>query len=173
MDLFSQTTTEKEKIFRGLILLAIFVLIAILGYFSLKSGAINLTNLFRLPASIRQPAEENLEEVAQETSNFTLFEAGKIQEIAETGEGTTNLARRAVKQYLQANPQSFNLTPEHKVYIEDYLVKKIGASWLNLGQTLEFSENLIKEAIDNSANLSQTQLNNLTQYSQLVLSLNY
>jgi len=37
-----------------------------------------------------------------------------------------------------------------------------------LGEQLEISDNLIKEALAKSAELSPEQLENLTQYSQLV-----
>jgi len=73
-----------------------------------------------------------------------------------------------LKEYLQKNPQDFEVTPEHKIYVEDYIAKKIGNRWLELGEQLEISDNLIKEALAKSAELSPEQLENLTQYSQLV-----
>jgi len=66
-----------------------------------------------------------------------------------------------------------NLTPEHKIYIEDYLQKKTGDYWLQVGQKLTFSEELIKEAIEKAQTLTQQQLQNLAQYVKLVPELNY
>jgi hypothetical protein len=45
--------------------------------------------------------------------------------------------------------------------------------WLELGETLEFSEDLIKEALEKANELSPEQLRNLEQYSQLVPGLDY
>lgn len=101
------------------------------------------------------------------------MEPQKYAEEAKWGEGITHLARRALKEYLEDNPQSFNVTPEHKVYIEDELAKKMGGNWLQLGETVEFSDDLLKEAIQKAETLTPQQLENLTQYSHLVPSLNY
>ncbi|GEM_PF-2051240 len=101
---------------------------------------------------------------------------GRVEKYLETaakGEGLTHLARRALRSYLKDHPSSFHLTPEHKVYIEDYLAKKKGGGWLRLGQKVEFSQDLIKEAIEMSEQLTPSQLENLKQYSQLVPTLNY
>jgi len=95
------------------------------------------------------------------------------EEIAESGEGITHLARKALKKYLQEKGEGLNLTPEHKIYIEDYLQKKTGDYWLQVGQKLTFSEELIKEAIEKAQTLTEEQLQNLTQYTTLVPELNY
>lgn len=113
------------------------------------------------------PANEADEQVPEKT------EAKKYIETAQKGEGITHLARRTLKKYLEDNPQSFNVTPEHKVYIEDELAKKMGGRGLKLGETVEFSSDLIKEALQKAETLTPQQLENLTQYSQLVPSLNY
>jgi len=90
----------------------------------------------------------------------------------QAGEGITHLARRALKNYLEERPTDFaEITPEHKIYIEDYLAKKMGGGWLMLGETLTFSEDLIVEAIQKARELTPEQLENLKQYSQLVPSL--
>jgi len=95
----------------------------------------------------------------------------KYLETAQNGEGITHLARRALSQYLQEKPQDFDVTPEHKIYIEDYLAKSMGDRWLNLGENIEFSEILLKEAIGKAKDLTPEQLQNLTQFSQLVSNL--
>ena len=93
------------------------------------------------------------------------------KEKAAFGDGITNLARRALKQYLQDNGNSLNLTPEHKIYIEDYIQKHIGNRWLKLGEEIDISTALIKQAISHAQKLTPAQLDNLKQYAALVYSL--
>lgn len=95
-------------------------------------------------------------------------EAGSIIEKAAKGEGVTHLARRALKDYLEDYPQE--LTNEHKIYIEDYLKDEIGSQPLEIDEEIVFSENLIKEAIDASLQLTPEQLKILEKYSALVVS---
>lgn len=98
---------------------------------------------------------------AQETENSFI-------ESAQAGDGTTHLARRALAHYLEKNADS-TLTNEHKVYIEDYLRKKVGFQGnVYVGTSVEFSKSLIKEAIAASKNLNDSQLKNLQKYSQNV-----
>ncbi|MBU2068253.1 hypothetical protein KKE13_01590, partial [Patescibacteria group bacterium] len=85
---------------------------------------------------------------------------------AAPGDGVTHLARRALGDYLEDHSQ--NLTNEHKIYIEDYLKDNIGSKSLEVGEEITFSEDLIKEAIDASLELTPEQLQNLEQYSVLV-----
>ena len=92
-------------------------------------------------------------------------------ETASRGDGTTKLARRALANYLEKNPDS-SLTTEHKIYIEDYLRKKVSSNGrLAIGQSVEFSKDLIQGAISQSKNLNQNQLNNLHKYAVRVPSL--
>lgn len=91
-------------------------------------------------------------------------------ETAGRGDGTIRLARTALANYLEKNPDS-TLTPEHKIYIEDYLSKKVGAQRLALGASKEFQKDLIGQAIAASKNLNQNQLNNLHKYAVRVPSL--
>ena len=104
------------------------------------------------------------ETVSQETE-------GSFIEAASRGDGTTHLARRALANYLEKNPDS-ELTPEHKIYIEDYLRKHIGyKGQVRVGTSVEFSKQLIQDAIDQSKNLNDAQLKNLHKYAVLVPSL--
>ncbi len=92
-------------------------------------------------------------------------------EVAAKGEGRTHLARRALANYLEKNADS-SLTPEHKIYIEDYLRKKAaGKGSLRVGSSVEFSKSLIQDAISKSKNLNQNQLKNLHKYAVRVPSL--
>jgi len=115
-----------------------------------------------------QPAKLPVSEkaVIVNTSN------NQITAKANKGAGVTHLARAAAKQYLANNPSiSQSLTPEHKIYIEDYITKKTSTQGLKVDQQLSFSDNLIKDAINHSQQLSQKQLQNLHKYVLLVPSL--
>jgi len=91
------------------------------------------------------------------------------EETAKPGEGITHLARRALSRYLEGNEQKMaELTPEHKVYIEDWLQNRKGYHWLEIGDTITFSEDLIREAIESSLELTDNQLENLKQFTTSV-----
>jgi len=95
--------------------------------------------------------------------------AGEITETAISGDGITHLARRALKTYLSDNPQQGQgLSNEHKIYIEDYIKDNTGNHYLEVDDEISFSKALIQEAIDNSHNLTENQLNNLKVYSAKV-----
>lgn len=90
---------------------------------------------------------------------------------AEEGEGITHLARKALNDYLTETKMEINLTPEHKIFIEDYLKDRTGERWLKPGEKVSFSEELIVQAINEALKLTPEQLNNLRQYSTLVSNL--
>ncbi len=93
-------------------------------------------------------------------------------ETAARGQGLTQLARRALANYLEKNPDS-SLTPEHKIYIEDYLRKNVGYTGgiITTHTSVAFSKDLIKNAITKSKTLTASQLKNLHKYAVLVPSL--
>jgi len=92
-------------------------------------------------------------------------------ETAARGDSTTRLARRALANYLEKNPDSA-LTPDHKIFIEDYLVKNSGYKGrVTVGSSVEFQKDLIQKAIAQSKNLSAGQLKNLHKYAVQVPSL--
>ena len=100
------------------------------------------------------------------TETILPFDGKMYEETAESGEGITHLARRALSRYLQDNEQKIaELTPEHKVYIEDWLQNRKGYHWLEIGDTITFSEDLIREAVESSLELTDAQLENLKQFT--------
>mgnify|MGYP001286311705 CR=1 FL=1 len=100
-----------------------------------------------------------------ETSRET---AGSFVETAERGDGLTHLARKATANYLEKNPDS-SLTVEHRIYIEDYLRKAVThEGGVKIGTSVEFSKDLIGQAIAQSKTLSEGQLKNLEKYSSRV-----
>ncbi len=170
----------KSKKLRQLLILAIVVfLVGLVAYFAITNWEKMSDNLSKFPAGLFFATEEGEEKdndiiVDEDMVNDEFFPLDKVKpgddytETAEKGEGITHLARRAIKRYLEQNPQEFEMTAEHKVYAEDYIAKEMGSSWLELGQQVDISSDLITEAISASSELSEEQLDNLTQYSQLV-----
>lgn len=108
--------------------------------------------------------KKNVSEAPAEMSHET---EDSFVETAIVGEGTTHLARRALMNSLEKNPDS-SLTSEHKIYIEDYLRKHVAQKQVHIGASVEFSKSLINEAIAQSKTLNSHQLNNLKKYSARV-----
>lgn len=143
----------------------------------IKAGAISVTE--KIEAEEQKRAEEEaaaaedettdavegstpIEQMPEETSVET---SESFVETATPGDGVTNLARRALANSLEKNPDP-TLTGAHKVYIEDYMQKNVGHSGpLYVGDTVEFSKTLINEAIASAHTLSDAQLQNLQPYA--------
>jgi hypothetical protein len=135
---------------------------------SFEEGIAGLAEELAIQEEIISPAEEETEERAiEEIIPEGRKESGVIIEKAVKGDGVTHLARRALKDYLK--DQSQELTNEDKIYIEDYLKDEIGSRPLEIDEEITFSEDLIKEAIDASLQLTPEQLKNLEKYSALVV----
>jgi len=121
----------------------------------------------------KQPQLKVIEKVSDENQNprEVRTENDKIIVTAKKGEGYTHLARRALAQYIKTTGAQ-DLQAEHKIFIEDYLQKKIeNKSGVKVGAEVGFSQNQIQQAIDQALALGAAQLNNLHQYVQLVPSL--
>jgi hypothetical protein len=130
-----------------------------------KPEDINIENQQNPAPGITAPEEKKATEITKKENGQYTVKAGQ-------GAGITHLARAAVKEYLDDNPEiKQNITAEHKIYIEDYIKNKTGSYGLKIDQELTFDEGLIKEAIDESMKLNQKQLENLHQYVLLVPSL--
>lgn len=116
--------------------------------------------------------EEKTEPVSEVSPETTSSETeSSFIETAGKGNGVTHLARRALANYLEKNPDS-ELLPEHKIYIEDYMRKKVGfKGGVRVGTSVEFSKDLVKEAIEKSKGLNEAQIKNLHKYVVLVPSL--
>ncbi|HHD92637.1 MAG TPA: hypothetical protein ENL06_03410 [Candidatus Portnoybacteria bacterium] len=93
---------------------------------------------------------------------------------AAPGDGITQLARRALSEYIKQHPDTGKkLTREHRVYIEDYLKDQIvkqrnGRKSLEIGEKISFSTDLIQNAIQSSQKLTQKQLDYLKTFSQRI-----
>lgn len=107
-------------------------------------------------------------EVKTETKAEKTGEGYTVQ--AASGDGLTNLARKALREYLVANPDA-SLTKEHKIYIEDYLQKRVAQGKLHPGNSRVFSDSLVKDSISQAKTLNESQLKNLQKYSARVSNL--
>lgn len=87
---------------------------------------------------------------------------------AQSGEGITHLARRALSEYLEKNNRQDELSSEQKIFIEDYLQNRTGTENLHLGESRTFTVAHIEEAVNASKQLNETQLKNLEKYAQVV-----
>lgn len=85
-----------------------------------------------------------------------------ITEEAERGDSVTLLARRAIAERFQ--DESLLLSPEQRIYAEDFVQKSIGAPAIYAGQKLSFAAKLLDEAIQKSQALTPRQLKNLSRY---------
>jgi hypothetical protein len=113
---------------------------------------------------INDQVEESQTAISEETDEAFI-------ESAARGDSRTTLARKALRNYLEKNNDS-SLTAEHKIYIEDYLQKTVGhTSGVNVGTQISFSKTHIRDAIEKSKTLTESQLNNLTKYAQRVPNL--
>ncbi|MDQ1284378.1 MAG: hypothetical protein QG620_726 [Patescibacteria group bacterium] len=129
-----------------------------------KSGQKQDTQEKSAGKTANTPSEKvSSEATSQETENSFI-------ETAVQGDGTTKMARRAAANYLEKNPDS-GLTAEHKIYVEDYMRKRVQSGNIKVGTSVEFSKSLIQEAIAKSKGLSDSQLKNLHQYAVRVPSL--
>lgn len=170
LPLISRVKINKKKIIIGGLVL-VFALILVAGYFTGRQmdnfPEINLAGLLTA-----LPSSQEKEDAAEEPRILEGKDEGSkvYKETAQAGEGITHLARKALKSYFEAKGDDFNLTPEHKVYAEDYIKRMTGDRWLILGEEVVFSEDLISEAINKALELDQNQLENLKQYSALISS---
>lgn len=91
-------------------------------------------------------------------------------ETAEAGDGMTHLARRALTHALENN-SDWNLSAEQKVYVEDYLQKHVGGNHaVNPGSKVEFSKEMMNQAIENARGLNEAQLARIKPYAEKVSS---
>lgn len=110
---------------------------------------------------------EVLNEEKQQLPEATKTDDGYV-EVASAGNGMTHLARRATTRYLSENNVGYAVTNEHRIYMEDYIKDRIGATPLALGATQAISFDLIREAAEAAGRLNERQLKNLTQYTYVL-----
>lgn len=119
----------------------------------------------RAPAAARQTlTPEQLKDQANRLPEVQRSDSGYV-EVAQAGDGITHLSRRAATRWLAENEAGYNVSDEHRIYIEDYVQNRIGTSALSIGETHDVSFDLVKEAVESAQTLTDAQLNNLSQYT--------
>lgn len=119
----------------------------------------------------KESEKTNQPQTSSVTADASQETESSFIEIAQKGEGLTHLARRALADSLEKNPDS-QLSASHKIYIEDYLRKHTNHKGsVRISTKVEFSKDLIKEAIEKSKGLNERQLKNLEKYAKRVPSL--
>lgn len=120
------------------------------------------------PAPIVAPREpvsrEQLQQLVQDLPAGERNEQG-FTETAQAGDGITHLARRAATRYLAETDPGFQVTSEHRIYIEDYLKDAIGREGLAIGETRNISTDLMRQAVEAAGQLTDRQLQNLSKYT--------
>ena len=92
-------------------------------------------------------------------------ENGTYTMTAERGDGVTHLARDAVSQYLENNPdQAEQVTPAHRVYLETVLTQRNYQPSLEVGETVSFSQSEVSNAVQDAVELPQDEVNDWQPY---------
>lgn len=91
---------------------------------------------------------------------------GTFSATARTGQGVTHLARQIIRQYSEEN--GIILTPEQKVYAEDFLRRRTSVKSPTIGQEISFSAEDVENAVNRARQLSERLLQNLTPYADKV-----
>ncbi len=173
----SAEADEKKKGFRNGIIAAVVIVVLVAAgiYFATKNDDEAKTEdeqaTEQSASEVKQEiAKEEIEELKKNPTEVKVEGAhkdGKYTEVANKGDGVTQLGRRALANYEKLNsdklPEKFS--NEHRIYVEDYLMKHTSSKWLGVGDQFDFSDELVEEAIEKASALTDSQLQNLTQYS--------
>lgn len=133
-----------------------------------RVAAETTTTDLKTPTEPKEAAEPKSISAEQEPLTEPYRTDTGFVEVAEAGNGVTHLARRASSRWLSENQAGYAVTDEHRIYIEDYIQKKTESNGLALGGTLEIGFDLIQEAVTAAKELSESQLNNLSQYTYVL-----
>lgn len=134
--------------------------ISVIGGETAKEEAQKAEGVQPAAGEAAKPEEAVSPQTSQETESSFI-------ETAVRGDSTTKLARRALANYLEKNPDT-NLTAAHKIFIEDLLRRQVADGHLKIGDTREFSKDSIAKAIEKSKTLNDRQLKNLQKFAQRV-----
>jgi len=114
-----------------------------------------------------QPAETTAKPAVSAPAEASKETESAFVETAIKGDSTTKLARRALANYLEKSPDA-SLSAEHKIYIEDYLRRQVTNGRIKVGESREFTKDMIAKSIEKSKGLTDKQLKNLEKYSKRV-----
>ena len=119
-------------------------------------------------ATETEETETKSEEVATDNTDIQKSET-QITIKANTGDGVTHLARRAVAEY--SKDKEITLSKEQKIYAETILKNKYYQQYLNLSQEVQFELSDLEDTVQNAQNLSENEIKAWSKYSHLVPSL--
>lgn len=118
----------------------------------------------------KEVAENKTEETKKEEMSTDIQKTEtKITLKAQTGDGVTHLARKAVAEY--SKDKNITLSKEQKLYAETVLKDKNYKHHLNPGQEVEFDVNSLSDTIQKAQNLSEKEIKAWSKYTHLVPSL--
>ena len=173
---FEKRPNEKKNV-------TLSILILVFGFVTLREhgfGAIFSAASQRIAEEVGEmfPEEEEIveEEEDEEREDEEVVvtspaEKESYSEFARKGEGLTHLARRAVTSHMEK--EGLSLSAEERVYVEDYVQKRLAPEkteprFLEIGEEVEISYELIEEGVTQAKNLTPAQIDNLSQYANLV-----
>lgn len=130
--------------------------------------AANAEKNFSIGVTDVSKEKENGNAISSNSSGNSLITPAekKYEEVAGNGDSITTLARKAIKEYMDAN--GIKINSEQRVFCEDYIQKKIGDRGINTGESVVVSGDLITEAVNKSLDLSPSQIENLTNFTELI-----
>jgi hypothetical protein len=125
----------------------------------------NETTTITPPATSVEPIEKNqLQDMSRDLPVAERAGAAYVEK-ALAGDGITHLARRSTTRWLAENNAGYQITNEHRIYIEDYIQNKIGSDGLSIGEARTISFELISEVVKAAGELNDQQLRNLSHYT--------
>ncbi len=140
-------------------------------YFLLAIGlVVGINWLARHRTAQPSATELPIDDMAIKTPGQAAVTASTGTVTLSAGQGLTHAARQVIRQYLEAN--NTTLTPEQKVYAEDYLRRHpvTPTKTLHPGQTVAFGASDITDSVTKALALPDDALKNLTKYAKKVSS---
>ncbi len=116
-----------------------------------------------------EEVEKDEDVVEPEETEMVALSPGSYTTQVSSGEGRTHIARRALSNFEETGAAG-ELTNEHRIYIEDYVQMRMDVSFVQEGDSITISGDLLEEAVEKAHELTDAELQNLKQYSVLVFS---
>lgn len=182
---FSSWIKNHSRAITSLIIVAVIVGVGIYAYNKPKveesttatesSTVAEPTEETQPAIEISQPTESNVTTAVPTVTNAPVQPIARIAEVKEdqiivkagSGDGVTHLARQALKEYVKTD-SAIKLSAEQKIYVEDYLKDRTSNQRLAIGNSKNFSKDMVKQAIEASQKLNEKQIQNLGKYVKLV-----
>jgi mannitol-specific phosphotransferase system IIBC component len=160
------------------ILLIVFLIVSGVYAFNRESSNEDRSVEEKVEEIKKEGEEENTDNEETKSADETTKEdeAPEIQKYgtkitvkANSGDGLTHLARKAIAEYIQ--DKDITLSKEQKIYTETNLKNKYYQHHLNLGQEVSFELQDLDEFIQKAQNLSDEEKRAWSRYNHLVPSL--